>query len=192
MWVRRIPQSCWGRHKQAGSPQGHPGTPVGAAQQLHAARPGSILSQRTLVSRETPMKTSQRTGRSGKCPQINVYLWERTEKNRKLLTTVTNTQKLPTRKSSAHASPTSNQRFWNSQNKTQDHSFLFIHKLFSMRRGHLGKGRITFSFFFFFKKKLKHSKSREGGQGCKEERTFWFHMKNTQVAWTQQWKKPWF
>jgi len=44
------------------------------------------------------MKASQRTGRSGKRPHINVYLWERTKKNRKLLTTVTNTQKLPTRK----------------------------------------------------------------------------------------------
>lgn len=107
--------------------------------------------ERTAICREMQMTASQTMGRSGKHPQINTYLWERTWKKRNLCTTMTNTEKLPSQK--AHFIFMWAQlpvRDWNSQNKIQDHSFLFIHKSLSTRRGRLGKGRIMFSFFFFF------------------------------------------
>lgn len=62
----------------------------------HSLAPSWV--ERTAISREMQMTASRTMRRSGKRPQINTCLWERTWKKRNLCTTMTNTQKLPSQK----------------------------------------------------------------------------------------------
>lgn len=121
--------------------------------------------ERTAISREMQMTASLMMGRSGKRPQINTYLWERTWKKKNFCTAMTNTEKLPSQKAlfifKWAQLPV---RDWNSQNKIQDHSFLFIHKSLSTRRGRLGKGKNYVFLFLLFLKEIQISQEKKRGE----------------------------